>query len=582
MSSNVAKIDQAQSPEEGRYSTKSIERAARLWSGVILMIFVTSHFLNHALGVFGVNLMSEVQEWRSGFWRSWVGTILLFGAAGTHIALGLWRVVSRRTWRMPPMEALQIILGVLIPILLLGHVVGTRMLSSLAGVNDSYVNLLRYFWPVNALMQSLALVVVWSHGVIGLYYAFHVRRWFKPLRLPFAILAVLIPALALAGFVAAGREAVQSSAPVETFTNEQLALQKALMTSGYWAIAAVLAFVAAIIAFRLARARLGGRVTVQYVGHGQVVAIRGLTLLEISRANRIPHPSACGGRGRCSSCRVLVLKGEEELAPPSSLERHMLERIRAPRQVRLACQIRPAKDLNVRVLLGSQLALSSPESVSESLDWGVEEDLTVLFADIRGFATLAENQMPADIIVLLSRIIGEMGQAVEGRGGRISMIQTDGIAAVFGMGGKSRAGSRAALHAAADILKAIHLVNKDVRVSLPLPIRIGIGVHSGPVLLSRAEDNIGGQRLVVIGETVVVASRLEEATKEFAADCIVSTRTIANAGLTAPSTGEFSVHYKNSTSPVLVHAFGDRQDLRALLGRKSDEPEPPKAEPVAA
>jgi adenylate cyclase len=582
MSANPSRDVKTGNDDEPWYCLKSIERSARLWSGLVLMLFVTSHFLNHALGVFGVAAMGQAQEWRIAVWRGWPGTILLFGALGTHIALALRRIVGRSTWRMPLLEAFQILLGVLIPFMLLGHVVGTRILSSFANVDDSYVNVLRHLWPANALAQSLALLVVWSHGVIGLYYAFHVRPWFGRLKVPFAIVAAVIPLLALAGFVAAGREAATLAAPPENWTAGQLATQAAALSNGRMALLAVLLIVLGMITFKIVRARLTARVAIRYVGHGEVEATPGLTLLEISRANSIPHPSACGGRGRCSSCRVLVIEGQQGLDPPSGLEQRMLERIRAPQNVRLACQIRPRTALNIRVLLGTQPMPAQAGAAAESLDWGVEEEVTVLFADIRGFATLAKNQLPADLLALLNRVMGEMTQAIEARNGRITMVQTDGLMAVFGMGGKSRAGSRAALHAAADILKAVHLLNKDIRAALPLPIRVGIGLHTGEVVMSRADDGGFGQRVVVIGEAVVIASRLEEATKELAADCVISSRTIATAGLSPPASGERPVHYKNGASPVLVHALGDRQDLRALLGRKETTSEAPAGAPVAA
>lgn len=546
-------------------SYHAAERAARLWSGIVLMVFATTHFLNHALGVFGVDAMTAVQDWRSALWRSWPGTLLLYGSLAVHVALSLRRAVGRRTWRMPPLEAMQIMLGLLIPVLLVGHVVGTRVMSSV-GLEDAYVNELRYLWPNNALTQSIALAIVWVHGVIGIYYAFHVRPWFRPLRIPFAVVSAMIPLLALAGFVAAGREAQGLAVPPENWTAEQLAFQGKAMGYGWMAIAAVLALAAGAVVLRLVMARLGQRVTIRYMGHGEVAASPGQTLLEISRANAIPHPSACGGRGRCSSCRVLVLDGVDKAPAPSGLERRMLERIRAPKQVRLACQLRPAADMNVRVLLGAHPGPTDGRDIGEQLDWGVEQDLVVLFADMRGFSTLARNQLPADLIVLLNRVMGEMTQAIESRGGQIATVQTDGVMAVFGMGGKARAGAKAALHAAADVLKAVHLVNKDIRASLPLPIRVGIGIHAGEVILSRGADS-GGQRMIVIGETVVIASRLEEATKELAADCVVSSRAIAAAGLSAPREGERPIHYKNGESPVPAYAFADRQDLRRLLGR---------------
>ncbi len=574
MSSSLPETANAVIVDEPWYGLRTIERSSRLWSGVVLMVFVTSHLLNHALGIFGVEVMSAVQEWRVAFWRSWPGTVLLFGAVAVHVALAVRRAIGRRTWRMPPMEALQIILGILIPIMLLRHVVDTRVLNWLVGTHDSYVNLLRYLWPDNALLQSLAVVVVWCHGIIGLHYAFHVRRWYNPLKGYFAILAVLIPILSLAGFVAAGREAAVLTAPAENWTAVQIAQHVSALANGRTILMAFLALLTGMIAFRLIRSRLTAHVAIRYTGHGEVNAKPGMTLLEISRANGIPHPSACGGRGRCSSCRVLVIEGQDSLEPPNGIEQRMLDRIRASQHVRLACQIRPKASMGVRVLLGTQQMPVDSGISGGSLELGVEEELTVLFADIRGFATLAQNQLPEDVIILLNRVMGEMMQAVEARGGRVAMIQTDGIMAVFGMGGKVRAGSRAALHAAADILKAVHLVNKDIRAALPLPVRVGIGIHSGPVILSQAEDNAGGQRMVVIGEAVVIASRLEEVTKEFAADCVISTRTITAAGFSPPATAERQVHYKNGASPALVHAFGDRQELRSLLGRVNAPAEP--------
>ncbi len=54
---------------------KSIERDLRLGSGLVLMVFAATHFLNHALGIFGLDVMTAAQEWRVFVWRSWIGTI---------------------------------------------------------------------------------------------------------------------------------------------------------------------------------------------------------------------------------------------------------------------------------------------------------------------------------------------------------------------------------------------------------------------------------------------------------------------------------------------------------------------------
>jgi adenylate cyclase len=81
-------------------------------------------------------------------------------------------------------------------------------------------------------------------------------------------------------------------------------------------------------------------------GKSAVVPL-GWTVLEASRAAGIPHASVCGGRGRCSTCRVRVAGDPGVLPPPSPQELRVLQRVGAPPNVRLACQLRPHRDLEV-------------------------------------------------------------------------------------------------------------------------------------------------------------------------------------------------------------------------------------------
>ncbi len=106
------------------------------------------------------------------------------------------------------------------------------------------------------------------------------------------------------------------------------------------------AYLAALVLVVVAR---GGRalwqrrrsVPITYPG-GRVVTVPvGFTVLEASRAAGIPHASVCGGRGRCSTCRVRVAPGLEHLPPPHESEQRVLARVGAAPDVRLACQTRP-------------------------------------------------------------------------------------------------------------------------------------------------------------------------------------------------------------------------------------------------
>ena len=102
---------------------------------------------------------------------------------------------------------------------------------------------------------------------------------------------------------------------------------------------------------RIVRRAAGARVEVTYRGGPTVRVAPGPTLLEISRMKDVPHASVCGGRARCSTCRVGIESGLESLPPPSAAEAMTLMGINAPPNVRLACQIRPLHALTVTRLV---------------------------------------------------------------------------------------------------------------------------------------------------------------------------------------------------------------------------------------
>lgn len=540
----------------------AIERGLRLWSGIILFIFVLTHLLNHALGIFGVGTMEAVQEWRVAFWRTWAGTALLYGAAVVHVSLAIKRILARRTWRMPIQEALQIALGLAIPVLLYEHALGTRLVSEFAGTSDNYGAVLQLLWPGNALMQILLLLVVWTHGIIGLHYSMRAQPWFPQWRETLLVLAVLVPALAIAGFVAGGRDAVDLADPGANWTQEQVQFgANAARIANDIILGAAVALLAAIVLMALMR-RFGRNIRVRYVGHGSIDLPRGSTLLEGSRSAGIPHPSLCGGRGRCSSCRVLILDGDSTLSPPGPAEAAMLKRISAPARVRLACQIRPGRDMAVQILLPVQVSEGNVDWSDEAIEWGSSRTVTVLFVDLRGFTRLAESQLPYDLVVLLNRFIGEMRQGIEGHGGRVTSVLADGLMAVFGLNGERAFGSRSAISAAEDMLGTAEALNAEFRAALSMPIRIGIGIHTGPVVLGRVGDNTRGYELSVLGETVSIASRLEAATKEILADCLISETTIEAARHSTANLGARRELYVSGLNKP-IGAYG--LDLSAIV-----------------
>jgi adenylate cyclase len=532
------------------------ERSIRLWSGVVLFVFVLMHLLNHALGVFGVATMEHVELWRITIWRSIPGTVLLYGAAILHLLMVVKRIVERRTWRMPLREALQIALGLAIPFLLYEHVIGTRYTAEFGGINDAYGVTLQHLWPNRMWLQLSLIAIVWVHGCIGINYSMRLRSWYPRVREPLLVLSVLIPILAAVGYVAGGREAVQLAHPDAKWSGNQVQVYQEAVRYTYqllWSAAGALTLV--IGALALYR-RFGRRIQTRYVGHGTIALSRGSTLLEASRNNNIPHPSVCGGRARCSTCRVLVMEGAETLPPPGPTEAALLERISAPKNVRLACQIRPTDPLLVQILLPVTASSHSNQVWSaDDYETGTELNATVLFVDLRGFTQLTKTQFPYDLVALLNRFMSEIQQATEAHGGRATMYLSDGMMTVFGLGGERRHGSRGALAAARDMMRAVEGINREMHSALPIPLRIGVGIHTGPVLMARVGDEARGYQAVALGETVTIASRLEEATKRQLTDCLVSQETMRAAGALNKASNRREIVMPSRTDPIIAYGL---------------------------
>jgi adenylate cyclase len=540
-------------------------RPARMWSGIILFAFVTTHLLNHAVGVFGIAAMEAVQEWRWALWKAPPGAIVLYGAALVHIALTTHRLIRRQTWRMPDDEVLQIIFGFSIPFLIVGHIAETRIGGSFYGVDEAYRAVLYRLWPSAAWWQSALLVVAWTHGVIGLHHIVHHRRWYPRWRMSCIVLAVLIPVLALAGFVAAAREARAMAPPAPLGEMQRAGIDEVrmLMDSG---LAAFAIGVVGLLAFAYIRRRAAATVTLTYRGYGPVKVPRGTSVLEASRMHHIPHPSACGGRGRCSTCRIHVLAGSGELPDPFGVEGRLLDRIGASANVRLACQIRPTHDISLRILmpvLGEQRVREEDEQQIQ--EWALEQEATVLCLDLRAFNMLTRSSQPYEIAVLINRFASEMTQAVEHRGGRVDQMHGHGLVAIFDTPTGS-ASARNALNAAQDMARVIDLLNAEISGALPIPIRAGIGIHSGPVVLTRIGADVASSSLRAFGGTITIAARLEAATKDMLADFVVSEATAKISKFDFSGLKSRDIMVDGSDMAVSAFMIGDQEALAQVLG----------------
>ena len=545
------------------------QRNARLISGLILFSFVACHLANHAVGLVSIEAMEAVQSWRFAIWRSKLGSVLLAGSLLTHIVFALNKFILRRSWRMSLSEAIQLVFGLSIPILLIPHVFDTRIAQEAYGMQNEYSTILSILWPNDALEQTLLTLLVWVHGCIGIHFWLKFKSWYPRITWLLYGMAVTTPILAFAGFAIAARRLLENryyyNSPLspEQFTS----LEDAINISVWTAVA----IIAIAIAFRLVRtlhSRMGPSVTVSYADGQSVVNPVGPTLLEISRIHGIPHASVCGGRARCSTCRVRVMEGHETLAEPDEAELRVLNRVGAGpdtgSNIRLACQLTPTQNIQVATLLPVQRVALGDAALSDKYLWGVDQSVTVMFADIRGFTSLSENKLPYDVVFVLNQYLGQMSDAISDAGGYVDKFLGDGIMAIFGMEKTLPQGARDALAAAKAMDLVLSSINTSLAADLDKPLSIGIGVHTVPAILGRIGVKGGSgaaQRITALGDMVNTASRLESACKELSCQLVASEATIEAADLPVSGGTKELISVKGREQKVAIIAFAAASDM---------------------
>src|SRR5437660_236877 len=422
--------------------TPVLIRRVRLGAAFVLLTYLILHFSNHALGLISLDAMETGRRWFLAIWRNPLGTLALYGAITVHGVLALWLLYQRRSLRMPSWEAAQYCLGLVLPALLATHVVGTRIAWWQVGTEDRYARVLLGFWvvaPERGIWQTITLLIAWIHACIGVHYWLRFRRWYPRVVMALFAGALLLPTLALAGYVTGGHEVVTLARTpgwreeLARVTHPPSPAKGAVLVQIRTRFLEV--YLAALLAVVVAR---GGRrlwqrrrsIHVFYPGDRAARVPVGFTILEASRVAGIPHASVCGGRGRCSTCRVRV---------------------------------------------------------------------------------------------------------------------------VHGLGVGPAAGCRQALAAARAMVEGLASLSAELAGDLPAPLRIGIGIHAGAAVVGRMG---WGQSfyLTAVGDTVHVAARLEQATKDYHAELVVSEDVGRYAGidLSAFRRDDLAVRNRAGRVPVRV------------------------------
>jgi adenylate cyclase len=459
------------------------------------------------------------------------------------------------------------------PFLMIPHIFGTHVLSLVADGQISYAYVVVGMWvehPSSAVTQAILLIIAWTHGCMGVRWYLQFKPWYPRYRSVLRALAILLPALALAGFAGIGRETAifhdmpgwrdRTFAGITPAAEEQV-LGWAGIANGIFVGLVVLAFGGRFLRGWIQRRR--GVVRLTYPGGRRVSATPGMSVLEASRAAGIPHASLCGGRGRCSTCRSRVGPASARIPQPGPDEARVLRRVGAPPNVRLACQLRPISDLTVIPLLPP--TIETAEAVLRpSYSQASEQEVAILFADIRGYTKFSEHRLPYDVVFVMNEYFKSMGEAVESSGGHLDKFIGDGVMALFGVGTDVVRGCRQALDGAVAMAHALDELNRALASDLPDPLRIGIGIHVGPVIVG--EMGYGRARtLTAIGDAVNTSSRLESSTKDFHAQLIVSEEVAMHAGVDLSRFESHEVEVRGRTTALPVRVIPSALDLIPVL-----------------
>jgi adenylate cyclase len=557
---------------EAVWNLRNLRSDLRLVSALTMLAFVVCHLMAHGFLLISFERAETARNILMYLWRTSIGTTVLVTALIVHYLNALWSIYVRRYLRLARWEWWQLGLGLCIPVLLMLHVVSTRIAESMLGVHSDYSTILIIQWQMSpwlGVLQVAALLTVWIHACIGIHFWLHTKPWYPTWQAFFAGFGLLLPTLALAGYVTAGnqvlREAKDSnyaklSLEDSNLTDETRA-QIGRMARIGWSIhvaLVLLPFAGRGVRGWIYRRRRPPMLT--HSGGRTIPILPGATVLETLRGNGIPHASVCGGRARCTTCRILVTQGLDRLPQPAGLEAKALARIGATPNMRLACQIRPTADINIVPLLAAD-ANAVDGTVSGGLE-GSERLITVVFVDLRDSTAITETKLPFDMLFILNQFFHQMNKALVATNGHYSQFTGDGLMELYGLNAKDPAiGAVDALRGAREMLAHLDQLNHQLKGNLLRPLQIGIGVHFSEAIVG-AMGPPRSQIITAIGDTVNTCARLESLTKEYDCPVIVSRQAAEVAGLDLTGRQLYEAPVKGRVETVEFYCLKSLADLR--------------------
>ena len=443
------------------------------------------------------------------------------------------------------------------------------------GLEKGYAQELVNFWvgsPLLGALQAILLLIVWIHGCLGIHFWLRLKPFYPRVKGLMLSFAVLLPALALLGYYQGGErilEAVQDPAWLaRTFSPEHVGDPGSERGSSGRAHGDArfprsgARRHALRPAFRQWRERRVGSIRLTYPDRTIRVA-RGFSVLEASLINSIPHAHVCGGRGRCSTCRIRILGDVTGLPVPSAAEQAVLERVHAAPGVRLACQLRPTSDITLVPMLSPYATAVDAYRTGARL-FGCR---ALCRHHVRRHARIEPSGREAPALrhrVHHQPFLNAVSSAVLSAGGEPNQVLGDGLLALFGMSGPPDVACRQAIAASAAIAARVESLNSALAHALVEPIRFGIGIHAG-VTIAGAIGYERHAQFTVIGDPVNVAARLEALTKTLACEVLMSEEVYERAGFGPDDLPAHEVEARGREESVKVRSVKRAADLARLI-----------------
>lgn len=545
-------------------------RRARMYSGLVIFLYVTVHLVNHSMGLISLEVMEGLRQRVSAFNRNIVVSLTLYGALLVHTLLGFHHLLTRRSFKMSAKDWTQLVTSFALPLVLLPHMFASGYTPRFKDAQTSYKVVLDGMLEDGGIyFMGLFVIFVWVHGIIGITSMIKFHPVYQKYKNAFLVVSWLLPILAVLGAVTASKELATDIENNKIIMEQVYAeanigkeLEAELMQTGDMLMVNYLFILLGVtlFVFVLHQVRKAFRkIKITYPNGKEVRVAKGTSILEASREHRIGHVSMCGGRGRCSTCRVRVMSDIETLPPRNGIESLVAERLSLQDNVRLACQLRPTSAVEVRPLVNAPVETLTTED-RETL-CGREEEIVVMFVDLRGFTAISEKLLPYDTVYLLNQYFKIAGEAIVQSGGRIDKFIGDGIMALFTDGSGVEENSKNALLAAGKLAEGIKELSTETSSDFGSDLKFGIGIHAGTSVVGAMGygENITD---TAIGDCVNVASRLEQLTKEEECQLIITSDLYQRSGLSLKASYEKNVTVKGKSDAFKISAFKDASTIQ--------------------